>query len=326
MIDSNLNATTDTMVDYALRYAAQDLQVGPLAHYEPIPGTRSLRYLGPKGKVPVLHLATHGVDDFTTDPDLIRRWWSLGEWNIGARLPESVIALDVDGPDRNPHPGTGMDGLAELAKIHGPDLIPETYMQTTGSGGRHYLFRRPPGKLIKKNLKPYGLDFKDCGGYIVMAPSIHPDSLRVYEGFPAPIAATPEWLIRMIIEPPTVTPIRPTTTWDRMAGPSIADAFCETTTWADVLMPYGWSAIGNDTDGDGARWLHPTATSSCSATIRHGKLFVYSSNTPFETTSSGAAVGYTRFKAAAVLSFPHLSEKAAMSEFARQLRTKGIAS
>jgi hypothetical protein len=325
MIDSNVNAASDTMVDFALRYAAQGLRVGPLAHYEPIPGTRRLRYLGPKGKVPVLHLMPHGVDDFTTNTDLIRHWWSRGEWNIGARLPESVIALDVDGPDRQPHPGTGMDGLVKLTKIHGPDFLPETYMQITGSGGRHYLYRRPPGKLIKKNLKPYGLDFKDCGGYIVMAPSIHPDSLRSYQGFPAPIAATPRWLIRMIVEPPKPEPVNTVYAFSEICGPSIADAFCESTTWADILMPSGWSAIAGDTECDGARWLHPTATSSCSATIRHGKLFVYSSNTPFETTSSGAPTGYSRFKAAAILAYPHLSEREAMSEFARQLRTKGIA-
>jgi hypothetical protein len=52
---------------------------------------------------------------------------------------------------------------------------------------------------------------------------------------------------------------------------------------------------------DGARWLHQDATSDCSATVRHGCLFVYSKNTPFEVTEAGVPCGYTRFRAYAVL-------------------------
>ena len=48
-------------------------------------------------------------------------------------------------------------------------------------------------------------------------------------------------------------------------------------------------------------WLHPTATSSCSATIRNGCLFVYSTNTVFDVTEPGNPHGYTKFRAFAVL-------------------------
>ena len=56
-----------------------------------------------------------------------------------------------------------------------------------------------------------------------------------------------------------------------------------------------------DPNADGARWLHPAHTSSCSATIRYGCLFVYSTSTEFETTESGAPNGYTKFRAYALL-------------------------
>jgi hypothetical protein len=61
------------------------------------------------------------------------------------------------------------------------------------------------------------------------------------------------------------------------------------------------SCLDADPDGDGARWVHPTATAKWSATIRHGLLFAYSTNTPFAVTEAGNAKGYTKFRAHAVL-------------------------
>ena len=67
------------------------------------------------------------------------------------------------------------------------------------------------------------------------------------------------------------------------------------------LDPHGWECLGLDPDADGSRWLHPAVTSSCSATIRHGCPFVYSTNTPFEVGEPGKPKGYTKFRAYAVL-------------------------
>ncbi len=302
---------------YAVEYALQGLAVGPLCKRDRDTG----RMIGIKGKDPVGHLVPHGVKDFTTDIDTIIRWWSENQWNIGARVPESCFALDADGPDRKPYPGTGMEGLAALHKIHGKDFLPTTFKQHTGSDGRHYLYRRPPGKLTKKHLKAYGLDFKTSGGYIVMAPSIHPDSGRAYVKFPAPIVDPPQWLIDMIVEKPKVQRRSRSPRW-QYYGHSSADTFSTRMSWQQILTPHGWECLDADPDADGARWLHPTATSSCSATVKNGCLFVYSPNTPFKTTEEGDANGYTRFKAAAVLANTHLSEKEAMSAFSRQLNNK----
>ena len=86
-------------------------------------------------------------------------------------------------------------------------------------------------------------------------------------------------------------------------GPSVADEYTANTSWADILEPHGWTQADHrqDPDAAGARWLHPTATSACSATISNGCLFVYSPNTPFDVTEGGSPKGYTKFRAYAVL-------------------------
>ena len=285
-------------------------QVGPLCHRDRDTG----RILGPYGKDPVGHLVPHGVLDFTDDIDAVTRWWSRTAWNIGVRVPESMFVLDVDGPDRQPHPGKGLQALAELEDRYGP--LPETFTQITGSGGLHLFFRRPPGKLSKAGL-PAGLEYKDHGGYVVAAPSIHPDSGQRYVRCDHPVAAPPPWLVDLIVERPRIAPPRKPVRSRRFFGSSVADTYCASVSWADVLEPHGWTQADRrqDPDAAGTRWLHPTATSAHSATIKHGCLFVYSPNTPFDVTSAGNRHGYTKFKAYAVL-----NHNGDMSTAARALR------
>jgi hypothetical protein len=280
----------------ALDAAANHWQVGPLCKRDRSTG----RILHPYGKDPVGRLVPHGVLDFTTDLSTIRKWWSVNPWNIGVRIPESMFVLDVDGPDRCPHPGKGLQALAELEDSYGP--LPATFTQITGSGGLHLFYRRPPGKLSKARL-PGGLEFKDHGGYVVLAPSTHPDTGETYVlGDSDEVASPPAWLIALLVDRPRPSVDRPPRTSCMAAGgPSIADSYSAAVSWSDVLEPHGWRCLAGDPDGDGARWLHPTATSAVSATVRHGCLFVYSSNTPFAVTEPSRPHGYTKFRAYAVL-------------------------
>jgi hypothetical protein len=303
-LTANVLGATD-IGTFAVEAAIRNWEVGPLCKTEPIPDTKRRRIVSVHGKDPVGYLVPHGVLDFTTDVDTVIKWWSQGPWNIGVRVPESMFVLDVDGPDRRPHPGKGLAALAQLEAEYGP--LPATLTQITGSGGLHLFIRRPPGKLSKAGL-PAGLEYKDHGGYVVLAPSRHPDTGERYVLCDHLVATAPAWLINLIVEQPRVaTTLDPRLATPGMivsqtfSGPSIADHYCETTSWADILMPHGWACIGGDTDGDGAKWLHPTATSACSATIRHNCLFVYSCNTPFEQTAAGDKHGYTKFRAYAVL-------------------------
>jgi Bifunctional DNA primase/polymerase, N-terminal len=70
------------------------------------------------------------------DPDQIKAWWI--RWpnaTIGARVPESLLVIDVD-------PRNG-GSLAELESLTGP--LPATLTAWSGrdDGGRHLYFRRP---------------------------------------------------------------------------------------------------------------------------------------------------------------------------------------
>ena len=64
-------------------------------------------------------------------------------------------------------------------------------------------------------------------------------------------------------------------------------------------MPHGWACLDADPDADGARWLHPTATSKCSATISGGRLYCYSTLTVLDVTEAGNPRGYSKFDALA---------------------------
>jgi hypothetical protein len=116
------------------------------------------------------------------------------------------------------------------------------------------------------------------------------------------VAAPPDWLITLLHKDiPTCTQGWNATPRVWTSGGSIADSFTAGTSWADVLIPHGWRCASGDPDADGAVWLHPAATSSCSATVKNNCLFVYSTSTVFEVTEPSQPKGYTKFRAYALL-------------------------
>ena len=135
-----------------------------------------------------------------------------------------------------------------------------------------------------------------------------------------PVAVPPTWLIDLLLPEPPPPPARSEPRRSPLTGPSIADDYCSSASWANILAPHGWRSLDADPDADGARWLHPTATSSCSATIRNGCLFVYSPNTPFDVTEAAQPKGYTKFRAYAVL-----NHRGDMKAAARALLNGGAA-
>jgi hypothetical protein len=246
-----------------------------------------------RGKVPAIP-GGRGVLDATIDLDTITAWWS-GPYrgaNIGGRVPESMVVIDVD-----PRHG-GHQSVAAL-----PGRLPETLttLSGRGDGGRHLFYRRPPGRLSAAQLGP-GIDIKTSSGYVLLAPSVHPATGKPYRRIDRPVATPPAWLTDLIVDRPRMpaqhAPRSSKLFWH---GGSIIDSYASATSWADILMPHGWACRDADPDADGARWLHPRATSSCSATLRNGCLFVYSPNTPFDVTEASNPNGYTKFRAYAVL-------------------------
>ena len=259
----------------------------------------------------------HGIHDATTDPGKIAAWWRDHPYaNIGVRPSPNVFVLDVD--PRH----LGHKTLKKLTDAAEEDL-PDTFgtLSGRGDGGRHYFFRRPSGVLTTAGLP--GLDVKTDTGYVVGAPSIHPDTGKPYvridgpEG--APIANPPVWLIKALRPKPSeVHQPKPRPTRNFPEGMSPAERFTACTSWADVLMPHGWACLDADPDADGARWLHPAATSKLSATVRHGCLFVYTTSTVLPVTEAGNPKGLTRFRA-----YAYLNHGGDMSAAAKALLVNG---
>ena len=113
----------------------------------------------------------------TTSADEIKRWWR--KWQnanvaVATGRESGIWALDVD-------PKNGGDASLEtLTSKHGE--LPDTVEALTGGGGRHFLFKTPEGVTIYNtagHLGP-GLDTRGAGGYIAVAPSIHPSG-RAYD-------------------------------------------------------------------------------------------------------------------------------------------------
>jgi len=250
-----------------------------------------------RGKAPAIP-GGRGVLDASTDLHQVAAWWS-GRYagaNIGARVPEPLIVVDVD-PRHDGH-----ESLAALEAEHGS--LPETLTVRSGrgDGGSHRYYRRPAGKLTSSRLRGSGIDLKTSAGYVVMPPSLHPDSGEPYTWTdrrePVP---PPRWLVDLLR--PAAPPQRPAAARWRPSSPggSVADDYTSRTSWADVLAPHGWVCLDGDPDADGARWRHPAATAAVSATVRHGCLFCYTTSTALPVTEAGDPHGLTRFRAHAIL-------------------------
>lgn len=162
--------------DAALRYAERGLPVFPV-----------------RGKLPLTH---HGFIDASTDADVIRGWFKQSP-DANVAMPtgaaSGLFVLDID-----PRHG-GDQSLAALEAKYGP--LPATLEALTGGGGRHLFFASPQGQLIRNSagkLGP-GLDVRGDGGYVVVPPSVHPETKQTYRWTskvkPAP---APAWLIEAL--------------------------------------------------------------------------------------------------------------------------------
>lgn len=152
----------------ALKYAEYGLRVHPL--YHPIHKNGRVECSCGKdcGKQTGKHPKLGKWEKLaTTDPKQITVWWT--QWpqaNIGLAMgsESGVVLLDVDGD-------VGKETLAGLEDEHGE--LPVTWEATTGSGGRHLVFRHPGGTMPNATGFRPGLDFKADGGNMVAAPSVH---------------------------------------------------------------------------------------------------------------------------------------------------------
>jgi hypothetical protein len=105
----------------------------------------------PQGKAP---LTRHGVKDFTTDAQLLIRWWR--RWPdanvaVGCGLPGPTV-LDIDDLGR----------AGEVARLDAPTVAT--------ANGRHLYFA---GQARGTVVLDYG-ELRGTGSYVVCPPSVHP--------------------------------------------------------------------------------------------------------------------------------------------------------
>ncbi len=193
------------MLDAALKYAAQGLEVFPL-HWPTTTGEHAACSCGKAdcskiGKHPIWELAPNGSTDATTDPAKIRAWWgACPSANIGTTL-DGLVAVDVD-----PRNG-GAESIQRLWREH---PLPRTRTVETGSGGVHFLFRGTLGKAYKGKIGDAGdyrgIDIKAGGGaYLVAAPSLHASGNQYRLSDEHDLAPLPEVLELLLSKPANST-------------------------------------------------------------------------------------------------------------------------
>ena len=114
------------------------------------------------GKVP---LTRHGVHDATTDPDVLRRWWTRSpDANVAiATGAPGVDVLDVDVRGQR-------SGWPALRKLCDAGVLPPgAPLVRTPSGGLHLHFVGTDQR--NGSLRGQHLDFRSVGGYVLVPPS-----------------------------------------------------------------------------------------------------------------------------------------------------------
>jgi putative DNA primase/helicase len=244
--------------------------------------------------------------------------------NIALWLPDDAIGLDVDEHSR---PGA----TVALVELTGP--LPATWCSSARPHPSGiYVYRVPPGLRWKANPVP-GVDvIQHTHRYAMVPPSLHPEGMdygwrvAALTGTPHPVPLDAPPMSALTELPPAAVeeltaPSQPAT--EESDEPrfrevdSAAQWFTDNHSWAEILEPAGWTLVEGDGESDGSKWRHPRATNEDSASIRHGCLFIYSPNTPFEMTVPGEPHGYTRFAAWSVLA--HDGNQSAAARAARDV-------
>ena len=207
----------ENLAEWACRYADFGWHVLPLY---------------PNQKEPYGPFVSNGWYGATDDLATVFRWWAaIPTLNIAlACHPSGIAVLDID-----PRNG-GDEGWVGLTNMLGE--LPQTLTAFTGGGGRHHLFRHPGGTLRSK--AGTGVDVKDYG-YIVLAPSIHPDSRQAYQwlNWGTPLGELPKAWKEHLAAP------------DRVNAPTIVNTDTEDPLRHIAASEYVFRLTGRSTNRDG---------------------------------------------------------------------------
>lgn len=122
--------------------------------------------INPKSKTPAIPSWKEFQERFPTDQELAQ-WFDGANANRNIAVVtgkiSSIVVLDFDGPE-------GMNTLHTMG-------VRSTIMSSTGKG-KHLVFQRPEeGRGNSVRTLP-GMDIRGDGGYVIVAPSIHPSGRR----------------------------------------------------------------------------------------------------------------------------------------------------
>lgn len=133
----------------------------------------------------------------TSNVGILRNWWR--QWpdaNIGLACKRSgLVIIDAD-----------LEGSIGWAKFESDNALPATVTADTPSGGKHIIYRVVEGVVIGNRDLMNGVNvrgIKGDGGYVVIAPSIHPNG-KTYAWAPGlspfdiQVATLPDVLIQAL--------------------------------------------------------------------------------------------------------------------------------
>lgn len=174
------------LLNAALSFAARGWKIFPVQPGLKVPATRN------------------GFLDASTDPDVIRRWWTgRSEWherNLGC-VTDATSGIWVLDCDVDKETGEfGEETLAALVAKHGP--LPPHPISITPKGGRHHVFAWPTDGDVPRRIRfAPGLDALGArdgkSGYFILPPSARPEGAYRWEVPPddGPPPGAPPWLL-----------------------------------------------------------------------------------------------------------------------------------
>jgi hypothetical protein len=166
----------------------------PVANCEPC----RLEHVRPEQMEACTCLTCHGFYAATDDLDRLYEMIRLHPRGLLAIRTGDASGIAV--VDNDPR------GLPEMHRMVAAGMLPPTATEITGRGGYHMVYAHPgDGKICSgaDKIAP-GIDSKSDGGYVVVAPSVHPQTGRSYQWlrmFTGPLAPLPDHLVDLLREP-----------------------------------------------------------------------------------------------------------------------------
>lgn len=138
------------------------------------------------GKAPIGRLVPHGYHDATTDPAVIRRWWSAcPEANVGVALgPAGLLVVDCDSDE----------ALAEALERG----LPRTVIRHSRAPA--FVYRRPPDCPAARRDAAPGLQLLGTGYLVVWGRHREGPNVRLEPWPPDDPAPAPGWVVNFLRE------------------------------------------------------------------------------------------------------------------------------